>query len=310
MTNEPLHSRGMAAGASAYLAWGLFPLYFAYLSPLGPFEVVAHRIVWSLIFMLLVVTAVRGWRRHLRIWCSKATLCYLLASALLLAINWLLFVYAVHTGHTIDASLGYFINPIVTVVLAVLALGERMRGAQWVAMGFSVAAVAVIWFGYGSLPLIPLLLALTFGTYGLVKNRVGRSVTAIDSLTAESALLAPASLAYLAWLHTYGQGVFGTHGVVFNVAIVAGGVVTGLPLLLFGAATRRIPLRYIGMLQYITPIMQFLLGVLVFHEAMPTARWVGFSLVWVAVVILLVDGLIHSRSHGRLEARGSKVKPA
>lgn len=293
---------GLAMGLGAYLLWGFLPLYFPLLEPAAPLEVVAHRVVWSLAFCLVAVAVGRGWRALLAAVRDRRTLVTLTVAAVLVAANWLVFVHGVLTGHTVDAALGYYINPLVTVALAVVVLGERMRPAQWVALGVGSAAVVVITLGVGRLPWIALTLAATFGLYGLIKNRVGRSVPAVTSLAVETAVLTPAALVYLLWLDSSGAGSWGQHGGAHMAALAGTGVVTAVPLLLFGAAARRLPLSVVGLLQYAAPTMQFLVGVLVFHEEMPPARWAGFALVWVALVVLTTDGLRTGRAE-RLAAR-------
>lgn len=285
-----LDRRGLAGGIGAYALWGLLPLYFPLMQPAGAVEIIAHRIVWSLAFCALLLGVTRGWRPFLTVLRSGRTLALLTAAALLLAVNWLVFVYGVLTDQVVDAALGYYINPIVVVTLAVLVLHERLRPAQWVALGFGTAAVVVIAVGYGRVPWIALTLAGSFGAYGLIKNRVGRTVTAVPGLAAETLVLTPLALGYLGWLHAAGLGAFGAHGAAHTLALVGSGVVTAVPLVLFNTAARRLPLSLVGLLQYIAPTLQLVIGVLVLHEAMPAARWWGFGLVWVALVLLAVDG--------------------
>lgn len=286
---------GLAAGLGAYLLWGAMPLYFPLLRPAGPVEIIAHRVVWSLAFCLLVLAVTRGWgpfRAALR---SPRTRRILAAAAVLVAINWLVYVYAVLTGHVVDAALGYFVNPIVTVLLAVFVLGERLRAPQWAAVGLGSVAVVVIAVGYGRLPWIALALAASFGLYGLAKNRVGPTVPAVAGLTVETLVLVPAAGGYLIWLAVTGAGTFVATGAPHALALASAGVVTATPLLLFSAAARRIPLSLLGLIQYLTPTIQFLIGVLVLHEQMPPARWAGFALVWLALVVLTLDGVRHAR---------------
>jgi chloramphenicol-sensitive protein RarD len=230
-------------------------------------------------------------------------------AAALVAVNWTTYVYGVLTDHVVDTALGYFVNPLVTVLLAVFVLGERLRRAQWVALASGAAAVVVITVGYGRLPWIALALAFSFGLYGLIKNRVGRTVPAVASLAVETLVLLPVAAGYLLVLAAQGTGAFGAHGSWHVVALVSSGVVTAVPLLLFGSAARRLPLSVIGMLQYIAPTMQFLLGVLVFGEQMPPARWFGFALVWVALVVLTADGLRAGRAEA-LARRSAAVTMA
>lgn len=291
-----LDPRGLATGLGAYLLWGVLPLYFELLKPSGAVEVVAHRVLWSLIFCAAVLSATRTWRAFGVVLRNRRTMALVATAAVLLAVNWLTFVFAALSGHVVDASLGYFINPLVTVLLAVVVLRERLRRLQWVSLGFGALAVVVITVGYGRLPWVALTLAVSFGVYGLIKNRVGRSVAAAPGLAAETLVLAPVSAGYLIWLQTTGDATFGASGGWHALALAGTGIATALPLLLFGEAARRLPLSVVGMLQYLAPVLQFLIGVLLLHETMPPARWWGFALVWVALVLLTVDGVRNQRS--------------
>lgn len=295
-TPSALDRSGLALGLSAYVLWGFMPLYFPLLRPAGPVEIIAHRVVWSLVFCVVVLVATRTWGAFTAAVRNRKVLGTLAVAGVLVATNWLVFVYGVLSGHTVDAALGYYINPLVTVALAVLALGERLRPAQWVALATGGAAVVVITAGVGRLPWIALVLAATFGTYGLIKNRVGRTVPALASLAVETAVLVPVALTYLVWLGTTGTATFATHGTGTTLALVSAGVVTAVPLLLFGGAARRLPLSIVGILQYVTPTLQFAVGILVFGEHMPAARWWGFALVWVALAIMTTDGLRGNRT--------------
>jgi chloramphenicol-sensitive protein RarD len=287
---------GLALGAGAYFLWGVLPVYFPLLAPAGAVEIIGHRVVWSLGFCLLLLVATRTWGSFVAALRTRRALGLLTLAAALVAVNWTTYVYGVLTDQVVDTALGYFVNPLVTVLLAVFVLGERLRAAQWVALGFGAAAVVVITVGYGRLPWIALTLAFSFGLYGLIKNRVGRTVPAVASLAVETLVLLPLAAGYLLVLGAQGTGAFGAHGGWHVVALISSGVVTAVPLLLFGAAARRLPLSVIGMLQYIAPTMQFLLGILVFGEHMPPARWFGFVLVWVALVILTADGVRAGRA--------------
>jgi chloramphenicol-sensitive protein RarD len=292
---------GLALGLSCYFLWGAFPLYFRLLDQASAAEIVAHRAVWSLGFCLVALVLVRSVRQFVAVLRRPAMVAQLAVAAVLVASNWLVYVYGVNSGRTVDAALGYFINPLVTVLLAVLVLRERLRPMQWVASGIGGAAFVVIAVGYGELPWIALTLALTFGLYGLAKNRVGRTVCALPGLAVETTLLFPLAVGYLGWLSVTGAGTFGAAGpdrVSHMVLLAAAGPLTAVPLLMFGAAARRLPLSVVGMLQYLTPVLQLLVGVLVFHEPMPAERWAGFVLVWVAIALLTVDGWRH-RPPGR-----------
>ena len=300
--SDPTDRRGLAAGAGAYFLWGLLPLYFTVLAPAGADEVVAHRAVWSLLFCCALLVVTRTWRSFVAVLRDRRTLALLALAAVLLATNWLVFVFGVQSGHVVDASLGYFINPLVTVALAVLVLHERVRTVQWVALGCGAAAVAVLTLGYGRVPWIALTLAVSFGLYGLIKNRVGRSVGATPGFAAETLVLAPVALAYLGWLAASGRGTFVGNGAWHAVLLAFTGVVTTVPLLLFNDAARRLPLTVVGLLQYLTPAMHFVIGVVVLDERMPPARWWGFALVWAALVVLAVDGWRQGRA-ARLATR-------
>lgn len=300
-TTGALDPRGLAAGVGAYLLWGVLPLYFELLKPSGAVEVVAHRVLWSLVFCAVVLSATRTWRAFGAVLRSGRTMALVSAASVLLAVNWLTFVFAALGGHVVDAALGYFINPLVTVLLAVVVLRERLRRTQWVALGFGVAAVVVITVGLGRLPWVALTLAGSFGVYGLLKNRVGRSVAAAPGLAAETLVLAPASAVYLVWLQGTGDGTFSGEGGWHALALAGTGIATALPLLLFGEAARRLPLSVVGSLQYLAPVLQLVIGVVMLHETMPPARWWGFALVWVALVLLTVDGVRTQRAQ-RLRA--------
>lgn len=284
---------GLPLGIGAYLLWGGMPLFFPLLQPAGALEIVAHRIVWSLLFCLIALAVLRqlgDFRTALR---SPRLLGTFAVAAALIVVNWVVYVYAVLSDRVLDAALGYFINPIVTVLLGVLVLRERLRPAQWIAIGFGAASVVVLSTGLGGLPWISLCLALSFGLYGLAKNRVGRTVQALPGLAVETVVATPFALAYLLWLGS--SGTFTGHGTGHALLLMSTGVITALPLLMFSAAARRLPLSVVGMLQYLAPALQFLVGLLVFGEHMPAARWAGFVLVWVALVLLTVDGIRQAR---------------
>ena len=293
---------GLLLGTGAFVLWGGMPLYFPLLEPARPLEIIAHRVVWSLLFCLVLLAATRQLRGFVTALRTPRTLGTLAVAAVLIVTNWTVYVYGVLSGHVLDAALGYFINPLVTVLLAVTVLRERLRPAQWVAVGIGAVAVVVLSTGAGGLPWIALVLAASFGLYGLVKNRVGRTVEALPGLAVETAVLTPVALVYLGWLGATGAGTFGTEGVGHALLLASAGIVTALPLLLFSAAARRLPLSVIGLLQYLGPALQFVVGLLVFHEQMPPTRWAGFALVWLALVVLTVDGLRSARAT-RLAAR-------
>ena len=298
----PTDRWGLLLGAGAFFLWGAMPLYFPLLEPAAPVEIIAHRVVWSLVFCVVLLAVTRQLGGYVAALRTPRTLGVLAVAAVLIVVNWTTYVYGVLSGHVLDAALGYFINPLVTVLLAVVVLRERLRPVQWVAVGVGAAAVVVLSTGTGGLPWVALVLACSFGLYGLVKNRVGRTVEALPGLAVETTVLTPLALAYLGWLAATGVGTFGAEGTGHALLLASAGVVTALPLLLFSAAARRLPLSVVGLLQYLGPALQFVFGLLVFHEPMSATRWAGFGLVWLALVVLSVDGLRTARAT-RLAAR-------
>jgi chloramphenicol-sensitive protein RarD len=292
--------RGVGFGFAAYFLWGTFPLYFRLLDASGALEILLHRILWSLAVVAIVVAATRAARADLRaVLRSPRLVAALAAAAVVLTINWGIYVYAVNSGQVVEAALGYFINPLVTVAMGVVVLRERLRPAQWAAVAVGAAAVAVLTIDYGRLPWIALTLAFSFGTYGLIKNRVGGSVGALSGLTTETLVLAPVALGVLAWYELTGRGTFTVNAPWQALLLASAGLVTVGPLLLFAAAARRVPLTTMGLLQYLTPMLQLLCGVLLLGEHVPPARWVGFGLVWLALVVLTTDSLRSARHSAR-----------
>ncbi len=287
---------GLTFAVAAYSLWGFLPLYFRNLAPAGAIEIVAWRIVLSLVFCALLLTVTRGWPALAAVVRSPRTMGIMGIAGALILTNWLVYVWSTLTGHVVEASLGYFINPIVTVLLGVIVLRERLRVAQWVAIGFSAAAVLVLAVNYGRFPWIALVLAFSFGIYGFIKKQVGGRVDAVSGLTVETAWLAPAAGIALGVIAANGELMTGSAGTWHAVLIGLAGVITAIPLLLFAAAARRLPLVTLGLTQYFAPVLQFLIGVFIFQEDMPLARWIGFALVWVALVILTIDMLRHQRA--------------
>lgn len=290
------HKLGLLFGLLAYVLWGAFPLYFALLDAVSPLEVVAHRIIWTLVFLVIVITVAKTWRSVRRAF-TKRTLGLLIGAAVFISINWLFYVYAVATNQVVQASLGYFINPLISVALGVILLRERLRITQWVAVGIAVLAVAVLTVSYGSVPWISLILGFSFGMYGLLKKLA--NVGSTESLAIETAALAPFALALMSVWEANGQAAFILDGWQISILLVLLGPVTAIPLLAFGGAATRIPLSTVGLLQYITPIFQFSIGVFVFGEAMPDSRWLGFFIVWAALVVFSIDAYHHSRQRNR-----------
>ncbi|HEX7305182.1 EamA family transporter RarD, partial [Lentzea sp.] len=277
--------RGVTYGALAYVLWGLFPAYWPLLVPAQPIEVLAHRIVWSFVTLAIAVAVLRRWRPLLEL--SGKGWLIVTAAAVLITVNWGTYIYAVNSNHVVESALGYFITPLVSVALGMIFLKERLRLAQLVALGVVVVAVIVLTVDYGRLPTISLILACSFGVYGLLKKKV--PLDAVSSLTAESAVIAPIALVYLLTLGS--ANTFTGEGTGHTLLLLSTGIVTVIPLLLFGAGARLIPLTTMGMLQYLAPILQFAWGVFVVHEPMPASRWTGFALVWLALAIFIADAL-------------------
>ncbi|RSS83165.1 EamA family transporter RarD [Streptomyces sp. WAC06614] len=280
---------GLLYGFGAYGMWGLVPLFWPLLKPAGAVEILAHRMTWSLGVVALILLVMRrwGWMRELLAEPRKLALTALAATVI--TVNWGVYIWSVNHGAVVESSLGYFINPLVSIALGVLLLGERLRRAQWVAVGICIVAVAVLAVGYGRPPWISLVLAFSFGTYGLIKKKI--NMGGLESLAAETAVQFLPALAYLLWLGSRGESTFTTGGTGHAALLAATGLVTAVPLICFGAAAIRVPLSTLGLLQYLAPVFQFSLGVLYFHEAMPPERWAGFSLVWLALTVLTWDAL-------------------
>lgn len=287
--------KGLLFGLAAYGLWGFMPLYIRLLEEAGPIEVLAHRVVWSVVVVALILAVVRRWSYLRGMLRTPKTIAWLAFAATLLAINWGAFIYAVYAERVVEVALGYFITPLVSVLLGVTVLRERLRPWQWAALAIGSVAVAVLTVDYGHLPYVALILAATFGGYGLVKKQIG--APAAEGMLVESAVLALPALAYLFWLGGDGNpntGAFGT-SVGLTLLLVAAGLVTAVPLMFFAGAANRLPLTMLGILQYIAPILQLAVGVLIFHEPMPPARLVGFALVWLALIVFTFDGLRNAR---------------
>jgi chloramphenicol-sensitive protein RarD len=290
-----LSRTGLFCGVGAYLLWGLFPLYWPLLEPAAPVEILAHRMVWSMVFLVALLALTRGFRWIRKL--DRRRVGLLAIASALITVNWGVFIYAVNSGHVVETSLGYFINPLISVALGVLVLKESLRRHQRIAVAIATVAVIVLTIDYGRLPWIALTLALAFGLYGLVKKRVG--LDGAESLAAETAFVVVPALAYLLYLGSDGSGTFTSEGGGHVALLVTSGAVTAIPLVLFGAAAIRVPLVTIGLLQYMAPVMQFLIGVVVYGEAMPLSRLAGFALVWLALAVFTVDAVRASRENAR-----------
>ncbi|HWJ08295.1 MAG TPA: EamA family transporter RarD [Nocardioides sp.] len=297
--------RGLLLGVAAYTMWGAFPLYWPLLEPSGPIEILAHRIVWSLVVMAVLVAVLRRGAALRAILRSRRTTLLLVVGAATITSNWGTYIYGVNNDRVVETSLGYFINPLVTVLMGVLVLGERLRPAQWWALGLGFVAVGVLTLDYGRPPVVALVLAFSFGTYGLAKKSA--DVGAIEGLSFETAVIAPFALIYLVWLGGTGGAHFTGEGAGHVALLVASGVVTAVPLLCFGAAATRVSMTTLGLLQYLAPILQFLLGITVLGEQMPPWRWLGFGLVWLALAVFTFEAVQHRRRSLALVAEASAV---
>lgn len=296
--------RGLLYGASAYILWGVFPLYFPLLKPAGTIEILAERMAWSLVLMLIVVGVgghAAGVRQVLR---NRRQFGLLAVAAVLVSCNWGTYIYGVNSGHVVETSLGYFINPLITILLAVVFLRERLRPAQWTAVAIGIVAVGVITVDYGRLPWIALVLAFSFGLYGFCKKQANAG--AVESMAVETGVQIVPSLIAITVIAANGDLVFGTR--TSTSFLLAGlGFITVIPLLFFAAGTRRLPLSMIGLLQYLAPVLQFAVGVGIRHEKVPTTELVGFCLVWVALIVLSADAVRHQRAGRRLEQSAEAV---
>ncbi len=280
------YSLGLLFGVSSYILWGLFPLYWPLLEPANPLEIVSHRAVWTLVFCLIVLLLTKQIHSTIKILKNPKKMVGLLATTILISINWITYIWATNNGHVVEAALGYYINPLIIIAFGVLLLHEKMRPLQWVAVSIAAIGVTILTIDYGRLPWVAISLALSWGSYGLIKKKL--DLGALDGLAIETLIsLIPYGF-YLLYLGHQGTGQFG-HKTALTLLLVAAGAITAIPLLLFNGSTTRLPYSTIGLLQYITPTIQFSIGVWLRHEAMPTARWIGFIVIWFALVALGVD---------------------
>jgi len=274
----------------------MFPLYFLTLLPANPFEIVSYRIIFSLVFCGLLLIVTRGWRRFVALLRQRRISLTLALAGVLLYLNWQIFIIAVVSGQVMESSLGYFINPILTVILGVTVLKEKLRPLQWLAVGISFVAVLVLTFSYGKLPWISLALAATFGFYGLIKKKLGNRVDVVSGLTMETMWVLPIALIQLVIVGNLVGLTFVGFGAAHTVLLMSSGILTAVPLLLFAAGAKRLPLTAIGLIQYSTPVVTFLLALFVLHEEMPGSRWAGFILIWVSLSLITVDMFRAARS--------------
>lgn len=292
--------KGLLAGVAAYLIWGLFPLYWRSMTPATPLELLAHRVVWAVLWVGLLLLVMRRWREVFAVFRNRRTAWILVAASIAIGLNWGLFIYGVNAGRTIEVSLGYYINPLVSVVLGVWFFAEKLRPMQWLALAIASIAVIVLTIEVGSFPYLGISLALSFGLYGGLKKL--SPTPPMIGLMVEALILLPAAIALLSYLVISGKSSFGHHGIVHVILIVLMGLVTAVPLILFAVSAQSIPLSTVGLLQYLTPSMQLILGVAVFHEPMSPARWVGFAIVWTALAVFSVDALRNARRDRRTRA--------
>lgn len=292
-------TKGMWYAVGAYVFWGLFPIYWKWLHAIPALQLISHRIVWSCLILCGVIFLARQWPAFRTALTPRVLLIYSVA-AVLIGVNWLTYVWAVNAGFIVETSLGYFINPLISVLLGVVFLRERLRFWQWVPIGLAGAGVLYLTWVYGSLPWIALTLAFSFGLYGLVKKTA--PLGAVHGLTLETGLLFVPALGVLIYAEAIGQGGFAHSGLVTDLLLIGAGLVTTGPLLLFAAAARRIPLSLVGLFQYIAPTLQFLLGVLVYGEPFTWAKFIGFGIVWVALLIFAVEGILARRAQAVVAA--------
>jgi chloramphenicol-sensitive protein RarD len=277
---------GLLFGVSAYTLWGLFPLYWPLLKPANPLEIVSHRAVWTVVFCVIILGITKSLKSTLATFKRKHVAIKLFSTSVLISINWLVYIWATNNGHVVEASLGYYINPVIIIAMGVILLHEKMRKLQWISIAIASTGVLILTIDYGRLPWIAIALALSWGSYGFIKKSLG--LGALEGLAIETMISSVPYLGYLIYLGSQGTGQFG-NGVVITTLIISAGAVTAIPLLLFNGATTRLPFTIIGLLQYITPTLQFAIGVWVLHEDMPAARWIGFVIIWIALVVLATD---------------------
>jgi len=284
---------GLIFGVGAYTIWGLLPLYWPLLVPASPLEIVSHRAVWTLVFCILVLAATRALKSTLATLRRPMMAVKLFLTSILVSINWLVYIWATNNGHVVEASLGYYINPLIIIGFGVILLKEKMRPLQWIAVAIASIGVLVLTIDYGRLPWVAFALAISWGSYGLVKKQLG--LGALEGLAIETFISSFFYLGYLIYIGNQGSGQFGHH-LGLTLLLVSAGAITAIPLLLFNGSTTRLPFTTIGLLQYITPTLQFSVGVWIRHEDMPTARWIGFLIIWLALTTLALDLIKSSRA--------------
>jgi chloramphenicol-sensitive protein RarD len=286
--------KGVWLALGAYAIWGLFPIYWKWLHQVPAVQLLGHRIVWSFAFLMVAIGLGRQWRAFGAAAFKPQILLIYLVAAILISINWLTYLFAVNSGFVVEASLGYFINPLISVLLALVVLRERLRPLQWVTIGLAAIGVVYVSLAYGSVPWFAVTLAISFGLYGLVKKTA--PLGSLHGMALETGLLFLPAISYLLFAEATHQGAFLHTDLTGTLLMIGGGLITTVPLLLFGSAVQQIPLALVGVLQYVNPTLQFLLGTLVYHEPFSVAQFVGFSIVWIALILYGVEGLVTYRS--------------
>lgn len=286
-------SKGVLAGVGAYLIWGFFPIYLKALHIVPALQIMLHRVVWAFVFVLLIVLLRGRWTRISAVLRNPRVILIYTLTAVLLATNWLVYIYGINSGQVVETSLGYFINPLLSVALGVIFLREHLRPMQWLPVGIAGMGVIYLTLQYGALPWIALALAFSFGMYGLIKKIA--PLGSVDSLFVETGIIFLPALLYLLFSESQGAGAFAHQGWQITILLMFSGVVTALPLLLFGRAARAIPLSLLGILQYIAPTVQFLLGIFLYQEPFSTTRLVGFAMIWTALLIFSIEGYLNRR---------------
>ena len=299
-TKDPGYGRGLLVGVSAYLIWGSFPLIIAMLEFASPYEIVVWRIVFGFLVAAALITFTKSWSDLVAVVKQPKLMVWVVASSFFIMANWQIYVIAISEHHVVESALGYFINPLITILLAVVFLRERLRKLQWAAVAMGAIAVTVLTLDYGRLPWIALALAGSFGIYGLAKSKLGGKVSAVNSYALESGILLPVAAIQGSIIGAISPGLqFGANGFWGAAGLIFFGIMTAVPLILFGTAAKHLPLSMIGLLQYMTPTIQFILALTVFREAMPPARWVGFVIVWLGLGFLTTDMLRQTRNNAR-----------
>jgi chloramphenicol-sensitive protein RarD len=296
-TKDPGYGRGLLVGVSAYLIWGSFPLIIAMLGFASPFEIVVWRIVFGFLVAAALISFTRSWSDLVAVVKQPKLMVWVVASSIFIMANWQIYVIAISEHHVVESALGYFINPLITILLAVVFLRERLRRLQWAAVAMGAIAVTVLTLDYGRLPWIALILAGSFGIYGLAKSKLGGKVSAVNSYALESGILLPVAAIQGSIIGSISPGLqFGANGFWGAAGLIFFGIMTAVPLIMFGTAAKYLPLSTVGLLQYMTPTIQFILALTVFREEMPPARWIGFVIVWIGLAFLTTDMLRQTRN--------------